>query len=415
MASTSDSAPAIQPYKIAVPDATLERLQTKLSLTTFPQETDFSDDWEYGAPLTDIKRLVGAWRETYDWRRAEAELNAKLPQFTTKVSVDGHGDLKIHFVHKRSDSPDAIPLLFCHGWPGSFLEVQKILPLLTAAAGEDGEPSFHVVAPSLPNFGFSQATAKPGFGLPQYAEACHKLMLRLGYARYVTQGGDWGFLITRAMGRLYPAHVLGSHLNMVHTAPPSPLRNPLLALQHALGRYTAAEKAGLERSAWFRARGSGYNQIQGTKPHTPGFALADSPAALLAWVYEKLRDWTDAYPWADDEVLTWVCIYAFADAGADASVRIYYEAMRGVTPERAGFLLPWNGAVPLGLSYFPRDVVVLPSAWGRAFLGPVAHERRHDRGGHFAAYEVPELLVADVKEVFGGNGVGAAIRKALAS
>ncbi|KAI0180989.1 alpha/beta-hydrolase [Hypoxylon sp. FL1284] len=417
MASTSDSAPAVLPYKIAVPDAALERLQAKLELTTFPRETEFSDDWDYGAPLSDIKRLIGVWRESYDWRRAEADLNAKLPQFTTVISVDGYEDLKIHFIHKRSEAPDAIPLLFCHGWPGSFLEVIKVLPLLTAA-GKDGEPSFHVVAPSLPNYGFSQGTSKPGFGPAQYAEVCDKLMQRLGYPRYVTQGGDWGYFVTRVMGRRYTSHVLGSHLNLIITPPPSALRSPVTVLRSALGWDSAAERAGLARTAWFRAQGSGYTNLQQTKPHTPGFALADSPAALLAWVYEKLLQWTDAYAWADDEVLTWISVYALSDAGADASMRMYYEYAHLAAPDSPGGaddIFKWNGDVPLGLSYFPKDVIVLPSAWARSNLGPVAFERRHDRGGHFAAYEVPELLVEDVKKMFGNEGIGPKIRKALSS
>ncbi|KAI1759506.1 alpha/beta-hydrolase [Hypoxylon sp. FL1150] len=405
---------AVQPYKIAVPDATLEKLQTKLSLATFPLETEFSDDWGYGAPLTDIKRLVGYWRDGYDWRRAEADLNAKLPQFTTTVSVDGHEDLKIHFVHKRSEDPSAIPLLFCHGWPGSFLEVLKVLPLLTAA-GKDGGASFHVVAPSLPNYGFSQVTSKRGFGLVQYAEVCHKLMGQLGYEKYVTQGGDWGYFITRVMGRRYPSHVLASHLNLVFTMPPSPLRNPLLVLQHLLGLYTPEEKAGLERSLWFRKEGSGYNQIQGTAPHTVGFGMADSPVALLAWIYEKLVTWTDAYPWTDDEVLTWISVYAFSDAGPDASFRIYYENMRPASRGKFGEFMSYNDAVPLGLSYFPKDVILMPSSWGRTFLGPVEFENRHEKGGHFPAYEVPELLAADVKKMYGKDGIGPDILKALGS
>jgi pimeloyl-ACP methyl ester carboxylesterase len=172
----------IRPYKIAVPDAAVELLQKKLSLATFPAETDFSDDPNYGTGLTDIKRLVHSWRETYSWRDAEAKLN-KLPQFTTCVSIEGHEDeLELHFVHQKSTAPDSIPLLFCHGWPGSFIEVAKILPLLTSDSGSG--PTFHVVAPSLPNYGFSQRTQKRGFKLPQYAEACHKLMLKLGYSKY---------------------------------------------------------------------------------------------------------------------------------------------------------------------------------------------------------------------------------------
>lgn len=275
-----------------------------------------------------------------------------------------------------------------------------------------------MVAPSLPNYGFSQVTSKPGFGLAQYAEVCHKLMVQLGYGKYATQGGDWGYFVTRAMGRLYPSHVLGSHLNLIITPPPSPLRNPLLVLQHLLGWYSPAEKAGLERAQWFQAEGSGYNRIQGTKPHTPGFGVTDSPVALLAWIYEKLVQWTDAYPWTDDEVLTWISIYAFSDAGPDASFRIYYEVMHPPTSGAGGAFgefMQYNGAVPLGLSYFPKDVAVMPSSWGRTFLGPVAFEKRHERGGHFPAYEVPELLVADVKKMYGKEGLGPKILKALGS
>ncbi|KAI2470448.1 alpha/beta-hydrolase [Annulohypoxylon bovei var. microspora] len=396
---SSDS--IIEPYRIAVPDETIDKLKKKLELATFPQETSFSNDWKYGAPLDDVKRLAGAWMESYDWRRAEAQLNEKLPQFTTRIGVEGHeDDLKIHFVHKKSEKPGAIPLLFCHGWPGSFIEVSKILPLLTSST-EDDEPTFHVVAPSLPNFGFSQRTSKPGFGIPQHAEACHKLMQRLGYTRYATQGGDWGFMVTRAMGKRYPAHVVGSHLNLVIARPPSLLSSPLLCLQYALGWYSPDEKAGFQRSKWFRAEGQGYNLIQGSKPHTPGFALADSPVGLLAWIYEKLREWTDAYGWTDEEVLTWIGVYAFSEPGADASVRLYYEMTHD--PGSMASLLAWNGKVPLGLSYFPKDVIVLPSSWGKT-LGPVVYEKRHEAGGHFASTEKPEELVDDMKKMFAKKG-----------
>ncbi|OTB17837.1 hypothetical protein K445DRAFT_315577 [Daldinia sp. EC12] len=396
---------AIEPFRIAVPDQAIETLKAKLALATFPRETTFSNDSNYGARLDDIKRLATAWRDTFDWREAEAKLNDTLPQFTTRIGVDGHeDDLKIHFVHAKSEREDAIPLLFCHGWPGSFLEVSKILPLLTAGGGED-EPAFHVVAPSIPNFGFSQGTSKPGFGIRQHAEVCHKLMLRLGYNKYVTQGGDWGYVITRRMGELYPTHVQASHLNYIHAYPPTLLSSPLLYLQHRLGLYSASEKAGLERTRWFVENGSGYNQIQGTKPHTPGFALVDSPVALLAWIYEKLVDWTDAYPWTDDEVLTWIGIYAFSDAGPDASLRLYYETVHN----RKDALLAsgWIGKVPLGLSYFPRDLTVVPSSWGKT-LGPVVFEKRHEDGGHFAAFERPEKLAADLRTMFGKkSGIGA--------
>ncbi|KAI1469322.1 epoxide hydrolase 1 [Daldinia caldariorum] len=396
---------AIEPFRIAVPDHAIETLKAKLALATFPRETTFSNDSNYGAQLDDIKRLATAWRDTFDWRAAEAKLNDALPQFTTKIAVDGHeDDLKVHFVHAKSERKDAIPLLFCHGWPGSFLEVIKILPLLTAKAGED-EPAFHVVAPSLPNFGFSQGTSKPGFGILQHAEVCHKLMLRLGYGRYATQGGDWGSPITRAMGALYPDHVVASHLNyLLGTSPPTLFSSPLLYLRHALDLYTPAERAGLARTRWFRDRGSGYAQLHGTRPHTVGFALADSPVGLLAWIREKLVDWTDAYPWTDDEVLTWVSVYAFSEAGPDASVRLYYETVN--RPSDAALSKAWNGKVPLGLSHFPMDVTVVPSSWAK--LGPVVFEKRHEHGGHFAAFEKPDELVADLRTMFGKkSGIGA--------
>ncbi|KAI2630814.1 epoxide hydrolase 1 [Hypoxylon sp. NC1633] len=412
-AAASVSASAnIKPYKIAVPEAALTRLRAKLAQATLPQPTRFSDDPKYGARREDIARLVRVWRDEYDWRAAEADLNARMPQFETTVAVEGHEDaLRVHFVHRRSGRDGAVPLLFVHGWPGSFLEVSKILPLL-AAGGKDDEPTFDVVAPSLPNYGFSQGTSNPGFGLPQYAEVMHKLMLQLGYDKYVTQGGDWGFFITRAMGILYPKHVLASHINIILTQPPTPTTAPILWLQHTLGQLTAGERAGLARTAWFRAEGHGYAGIQSTKPHTPGFALADSPVALLAWVYEKLRDWTDDYAWTDHEVLTWVGVYLFSDAGPDASLRIYYETKHppssasGLGSGLGAAVYGWVGGVPLGVSSFPKDVIALPISWGR-MLGPVVFESRHTEGGHFPAYEKPELLVSDLKKMFGKSGIGA--------
>ena len=172
----------------------------------------------------------------------------------------------------------------------------------------------------------------------------------------------------------------------------------MLVLQYLTGRYTPQEKAGLERTQHFRNEGSGYNQIQSTKPHTLGFTLADSPVALVAWIYEKLHDWSDDYPWTDEEVITWVSIYYFSDAGADASIRMYYEITHpAVESQTMESFLKWSN-VPLGLSYFPKDVIVLPSSWGRT-LGPVVFEKRHTEGGHFAAWEKPELLVEDVREM----------------
>lgn len=393
---------SIQPFKIAVPDKNIERLKSKLSLTTFPQDVEYSDSWEYGVPLKDIKRLASYWQNGFDWRAAETKLNSELPQFTTTISVDGFGDIPIHFVHKRADKDKSIPLLFCHGWPGSFLEVSKILPLLTGSPSFGG-PSFHVVAPSLPNFGFSGKVNKPGFAPPQYSEVCHKLMLQLGYDKYVTQGGDWGYIITRLMGKLYPEHVLASHFNFVriHEKPAASSEAPAHILADLEKPHTESEKHGLERTQWFLKRGYGYNLEQSTRPHTLGFGLADSPVALLAWIYEKLHDWTDSYPWTDDEILTWIGIYAFSTAGADASVRIYYESFTQ-TPLNPVLkdANKYFEAVPIGVSMFPYDLVLPPTSWAHT-LGPVVFAKRHESGGHFAAHERPEKLVDDLRETFG--------------
>ncbi|KAF3768088.1 alpha/beta-hydrolase [Cryphonectria parasitica EP155] len=400
---------AVKPFQISVPDSELEKLKTKLSQASFPQDVEFSDSWDFGVPLKDIKRLASYWQNAFDWRAAEARLNAELPQFTTTIVIDDNfGDIELHFVHQRSDRPDSIPLLFCHGWPGSFLEVSKILPLLVKPSSAD-QPSFHVVAPSLPNYGFSEKITRPGFGPAQYAHVCHKLMIQLGYDKYVTQGGDWGYSITRSMGIHYPQHVLASHVNFVSvTTPPKLTASPAQYLKHAVLPYSKAEKEGLERTQWFMQRGFGYNHEQSTRPHTIGMALADSPIALLAWIYEKLHDWTDDYPWTDDEVLTWISIYAFSTAGPDASVRIYYENRRNLPVQARSGYVP---GVLLGLSYFPKDLVVPPNTWGRT-LGPVVFEKRHEDGGHFAAFERPEKLVEDLRTMFGqGGGASSVVKK----
>ncbi|SLM41072.1 microsomal epoxide hydrolase [Lasallia pustulata] len=368
----------IKLYQISVPDSELERLRQKLSTVTFPDELDQAG-WDYGAPLADIKRLAAYWKDEFDWRKAEAWLN-ELPNFQTPIQVDGFESLNIHFVHQKSPIREAIPLLFCHGWPGSFIEVTKLLPLLRTST-----PAFQIVAPSLPNFAFSDGTKKKGFGLPQYVE-----------------GGDWGTMITRTMGLLYPPHCLASHINMPRASPPTLTSHPLLYLQHALTPLTARDRAGLARTTWFLETGSGYRAQQATKPQTLGYALADSPVALLAWIYEKLHDWTDGYPWTDDEVLTWVSVYLFSTAGPAASLRIYYEAAHNHDLGRARTEKYISG-VKLGLAFFPKELSVVPKAWART-LGDVVFESEYDRGGHFAAWERPDAIAGDLTRMFGRGG-----------
>ncbi|GLB38172.1 putative epoxide hydrolase [Lyophyllum shimeji] len=391
------------PFRIAVPDSQLALLHQKLELATLPDELEGAGT-AYGAALPDMQRLVNRWRSGYNWRKHEAELNAELPQFTRDIDVDGFGTLNVHYVHKRSEVEGAIPLLFVHGWPGSFLEVRKVLPLLVEASPD--HPSFHVVAISLPGFGFSAAPKKKGFALNQYAEVSHKAMLALGYDEYVTQGGDWGFFITRRMASLYgPKHVKAWHTNFPCTSPPS-FQRPLLLISHLLSYlpflgYTEKEKAGLERTIQFRDNGSSYFAIQSTRPQTLGYGLTDSPVGLLGWIYEKLAASLEgAEPFDDDEYLTWVSIYYFSRAGPAASLRIYYEVVQSQGRDLLAQMEPTT--IPMGYSYFPREAVRLPRSW----LGApnLVFESEHKDGGHFAAFEKPELLVGDVRKMFGKGG-----------
>jgi len=241
-------------------------------------------------------------------------------------------------------------------------------------------------------------------------------MLSLSYPQYVTQGGDWGFMITRAIGHFYPESCKASHVNVVAAQPPTLLsRNPIWALRHKLTPYTEKEKRGLERGQWFQREGSGYNLLQSTKPQTLAYGLEDSPVALLAWILEKLKDWTDEYPWTDDEILTWISIYQFSRAGPAASSRIYYETMhappvssfspsgkdiRTFTRAQSTMYVP---NVPLGLSHSPKELVVPPRSWGRT-LGKVVYESFQDRGGHFCAWERPDVLVRDLRAMLGKGG-----------
>ncbi|KAF6755756.1 Alpha/Beta hydrolase protein [Ephemerocybe angulata] len=317
---TNTAGPEI-PYTINVTEEELGLLKKKLELLT-----DAGSD--YGAPLVDIEKLVARWKGGYDWKKHEAILNAELPQFTRMIAIDGFGELDIHYVHKQSEVKSAIPLLFVHGWPGSFIEVRKILPLLIAPSEE--HPSFHVVAFSLPGFGFSSNPTKRGFSLDQYAEVGYKLMLALGYNEYVTQGGDWGYHILRRH-----AHNKAWHTNYPHA-------------RRYEGHFT-------ER----------YDTL---------------PVGLLSWIYEKLVNWSDDYPWEEDEVLTWVSIYWFSRSG-------YKEE---------------ETHIPMGYSYFPKELWRVPSKWLQA--PNLVFEAEHPEGGHFAAHEKPDYLVGDLRKMFGKGG-----------
>lgn len=251
-----------------------------------------------------------------------------------------------------------------------------------------------------------------GFGLKQYAITMHKLMIKLGYDKYVTQGGDWGSVITRTMGHLYPESVLASHLNFFPFTPSlsAIIKHPLITAS-VLGSYftdSTSFKTRLSRAQEFEKKGSGYSGIHRSKPQTISYGLSDSPIALLGWIYEKLHDWTDAYPWTDDEVCTWISIYWFSRSGPGASVRIYYEAIPWNVPEgeTVSALTSLTQYIPgpkLGLSHFPGELTPMPFKWSR-YLGPVVQEREHARGGHFAAWEAPGELAGDVRDMFRKGG-----------
>ncbi|KAJ7914238.1 Alpha/Beta hydrolase protein [Mycena leptocephala] len=391
-------------FTISVTDQAISVLQQKLKLTTFPDELQDAGR-EYGVPLADLRRLMGRWTNGYDWRKHEALLNSELPQFTQDISVDGgHGMLNIHYIHRISEVEHAIPLLFVHGWPGSFIEARKILPLLTHNSPD--HPSFHLVALSLPGYGFSQGPSQKKFGLDQYAEVCNKLMLALGYNEYVTHGGDWGCVITRRIATLYGSKSIKAwHTNLTLGQPPSPFYQPLEFLSMLLKPFTLKEKAALDHTMKYMSTGSGYMAEQSTKPQTLGYCLADSPVGLLAWIYEKLVGWTDEYAWDDDEVLTWVSIFWFSRAGPAASLRIYFEVANGASDalQKEFFTTKESPSIPLGLSRFPKDIVVLPKSWAKR-MGKVVFDREHERGGHFAAYEKPEELAQDLRKMFGKGG-----------
>ncbi|KAI0633456.1 alpha/beta-hydrolase [Trametes polyzona] len=388
-----------RPFKVAVPDVELERLRQRLDLARFPDELDEAG-WEYGAPLADVQRLVARWRDGFDWRKAEAAINA-LPQFTRDIEVEGFGTLNVHYVHKRSEvTENAVPLLFIHGWPGHFLEVRKLLPLLTA--GPKDQPSFHVVALSLPGFGFSEAPKKKGFAAKQYAEVGNKLMVSLGYDEYVAQGGDWGHYVAGFLATHYAHTNIKAWLsNYTMALPPTLRSSPWLYITDLITPRSKKEKEGWASTGVFRSKGSGYSHEQATRPQTLGYSLADSPVSLLAWIYEKLVEWTDGYPWEDDEVLEWVSVYWFSRAGPGASLRIYKELTNGYDRIAIEWV-KWT-SIPLGFSKFPKEIERAPNKWLRT-LGNVVFESEHEQGGHFAAHERPEDLASDIRKMFGKGG-----------
>jgi pimeloyl-ACP methyl ester carboxylesterase len=375
---------AIVPFRIQVPDAVLSDLKQRLARTRFPGEIAGSD-WDYGTNLGYLKELVAYWRDKFDWRAAERRLN-QFDQFTT--NIDG---LDIHFIHQRSKDPKALPLAVTHGWPGSVAEFTKIIGPLTnpAAHGGNAADAFHVVAISLPGFGFSGKPAERGYGPERIAGIIAKLMARLGYTRYGLQGGDWGSAISRFAALNDASHVAGLHINFCLAGPPPGVKDPNEGVTPIELERSRARQAFFETER-------GYFLEQSTKPQTIGSALDDSPAGLAAWIVEKFRSWSDSdgnveRHFTKDDLLTNITIY-WVTQTATSSARIYYENQRAK---------PAQGRVqvPTGCAVFPKEINIPPRRWVEAQYN-LTRWTEMPRGGHFAALEEPELLVEDMRAFF---------------
>ena len=385
VAPTADD-PAVSRFTIHVADADLADLKARLGRTRFPDEIPGSG-WTYGTSRAYLESLVAYWRDRFDWRAQERALN-RFEQFTT--TIDG---LKIHFIHRRSKEANALPLLITHGWPGSIVEFTKVIEPLTDPQryGGRADDAFDVVAPSLPGFAFSDKPREPGFDPARMAAIEAKLMARLGYTRYGVQGGDWGSIISVRVALNDAPHVAGLHLNMCRAAPP-PGRAPNDGL-------TAAEVERLKRGDAWQSEETGYQRIQGTKPQTLGYALNDSPAGLAAWIVEKFRSWCDCDGdpekiFTKDELLTNITLYWVTQTAA-SSARIYYEYAHATPPVPAGRRIE----VPTACADFPKEVIWSPRSWMEARYN-ITRWTEMPRGGHFAAFEQPALLVDDVRAFF---------------
>ena len=382
----------IEPFKIVIADAVLRDLKDRLARTRWPDQIA-GTDWEYGVPLVYMRQLVEYWGATYDWREQEKKLNA-LDQFVTRI--DG---LDIHFVHVRSKEKNALPLVIVHGWPGSFVEFQKIIGPLTdpVAYGGKAEDAFHVVCPSLPGFGFSSKPNERGWSSQIMAVVMAKLMMRLGYSRYGAQGGDWGAGVTRWLAGNDGGHCIGGHSNFPGANQPTdePMRG-----------VTEKEIQRMQQRRKELGDHYGYGAIQGTRPLTLGYSLNDSPAGLAAWIVDKFWAWSDhggnlENSFTKDELLTNVMIYWVTESMPSAA-RIYFESSHNLP--RPQSMTPFRSTgkpAPMGYALFPKEINVPPRVWvERSAGGKLLHWTEMPRGGHFAALEQPQLLVDDVRAFF---------------
>jgi pimeloyl-ACP methyl ester carboxylesterase len=383
-AQTMANQDSVKPFKIEVPDAVLKDLRERLAKTRFPDQLE-EVGWSYGTDLSYLKELCAYWRGDFDWRAQERALN-HFDHFRTEI--DGLG---IHFIHQRSKEKNAIPLIITHGWPGSFFEFTKIIGPLTdpAAHGGRSEDAFHVICPSIPGYGFSDAPKRSGFGCRQIADVFSKLMAKLDYTQYGAQGGDWGYAISTWLAAIDSSHVKGLHLNAT-----------LGDLPDETSADTAEELSPQEKEAMEKME-TGYALIQSTKPQSLGYGLNDSPAGLAAWIVEKFHGWSDCggnieKKFTKDELLTNIMIYWITQT-ITSSMRLYYETHAqgwNTGPEE-------KVSVPTGFTLSPIEGG-LPRKWVEEFEKSFNVTRLNvlPSGGHFIALEEPDLLLKDIRTFF---------------
>src|SRR5271163_3954407 len=382
----------IRPFRVDIPDEAIADLRRRIAATRWPSR-ELVADRSQGVQLATVRELARYWTIEYDWRRCEAKLNA-LPQFTTQI--DGVG---IYFIHVRSKHADALPLIMTHGWPGSVIELLEVVGPLTdpTAHGGRAEDAFDLVLPSLPGYGFSGEPAETGWNPSRIARAWAELMNRLGYTRYVAQGGDQGASITDAMGRQAPEGLLGIHMNLLVTALGG----------GAMPAETEQERAALEQTQTFRASGFGYFLEQATRPQTIGYALLDSPVALAAWMldhdtdayYKISRAFVNGQPsggLTPDHILDNITLYWLTATGTSAA-RSYWESGRAQALAAAAGQAPPQVKLPVGFTTFPDEIFAAPRSWVEKTYPDVTYFNEVDRGGHFAAWEEPELFATEIR------------------
>ena len=375
----------ITEFKIDIPEAEISDLQGRILNARWP-DGETPDDWSQGVPLSYHREFCDYWANEYDWYETQNRLN-RFAQFKTRI--DG---LDIHFIHVRSHHEKARPIIITHGWPGSVVEFHKVIEPLTEPEkhGGKGSDAFHVICPSLPGYGFSDKPVSTGWGVTRIAEVWDQLMNRLGYDRYYAQGGDWGSAVTTAIGIQNLGCCAGIHVNMPSAAPTKEAReNP-----------DEKDKRAMEGGRFYNQWDSGYSKQQSTRPQTLGYGLADSPVGQAAWVLEKFYAWTDCHGHPEnilsrDELIDNIMLYWLTNSGA-SSARLYWESFGVRSPEGGDNIV----TLPTGCSIFPKEIVPTPRSWAKQRYRNIQYWNELDKGGHFAAFEQPELFVNELRNCF---------------